>query len=161
MEFGPRALGNRSILADPRRPEMKDVLNHRIKRRESFRPFCPSITAEATSDYFEIDYPSPFMVQAYPFLAAVRDKVPAVVHEDGTGRLQAVTKDANPVYWKLLKEFEKLTGVPMLLNTSFNENEPIVSTPAEALSCFLRTDMDLLVLDRFMVKKPHTGGQDF
>ena len=160
MEFGPRALGNRSILADPRRPEMKDILNHRIKRRESFRPFCPSLLAEATANWFEIDYPSPFMVQAYPFLPKVRPQVPAVVHADGTGRLQTVEKDANPRYWKLLQEFGRLTGIPLLINTSFNENEPIVSSPAEALSCFLRTDMDLLVAGKFMLKKPdaQTGG---
>jgi carbamoyltransferase len=162
MEFGPRALGNRSILADPRRPEMKDILNHRIKRRESFRPFCPSIIAEATDKYFEIRYPSPFMVQAYPFLPEVRERVPAVVHEDGTGRLQTVEEEVNPKYWRLLKEFEKITGVPVLINTSFNENEPIVDSPAQALSCFLRTNMDLLVLGRFMVKKQEqaTGGSD-
>jgi len=162
MEFGPRALGNRSILADPRRPEMKDILNHRIKRRESFRPFCPSITAEATSQYFEIGYPSPFMVLAYPFLSLVRSRVPAVVHQDGTGRLQTLEKAANPRYWNLLREFERVTGIPVLLNTSFNENEPIVNTPSEAVSCFLRTNMDLLVLGDFMLvkSKPDKGGTD-
>lgn len=153
-EFGPRALGNRSILADPRRPEMKDILNHRIKRRESFRPFCPSVTAEAAASYFEVDYPSPFMVQAYPFRPEVRGRVPAAVHQDGTGRLQTVSKEVSPRYWKLLREFEAVTGVPVLINTSFNENEPIVNTPGDALSCFLRTNMDLLVLGRFMVLKP-------
>jgi len=160
MEFGPRALGNRSILADPRRLEMKDTLNRRIKRRESFRPFCPSVIAERTADYFEIDYPSPFMVQAYPFRASVRASVPAVVHEDGTGRLQTIEKDENLRYWKLLRKFETLTGIPILLNTSFNENEPIVNSPDEALSCFLRTDMDLLVIGKVMVKKPQIGGQE-
>jgi len=161
MEFGPRALGNRSILADPRRGEMKDILNHRIKRRESFRPFCPSIAAEATAKYFRNSYPSPFMVQAYPFHLEVCPKLSAVVHHDGTGRLQTVTRQANPRYWNLLREFEKVTDVPVLLNTSFNENEPIVNTPAEALSCFLRTNMDLIVLGPFMVMKPdrQNGGQ--
>lgn len=157
MEFGPRALGNRSILADPRRAEMKDILNHRIKRRESFRPFCPSITAEAVADYFEIDYPSPFMVQAYPIRPDVRAKIPAVVHEDGTGRLQTVEKSANPRYWKLLREFARIAEVPVLLNTSFNENEPVVNDPGTALSCFLRTNMDLLVLGSFMVSRAETG----
>jgi carbamoyltransferase len=163
MEFGPRALGNRSILADPRRADMKDILNRRIKRREPFRPFCPSILAEAEPDYFTIESPSPFMVQAYPFRPEVRGNIPAVVHEDGTGRLQTVTREANPRYWRLLQAFERITGVPILVNTSFNENEPIVGTPAEALSCFLRTDMDLLVLGNHMVTKPESsaGGRAF
>jgi carbamoyltransferase len=130
MEFGPRALGNRSILADPRRADMKDIVNHRIKRRESFRPFCPSILAEAQPRYFIIGAASPFMVQAYPFCPEVRARIPAVVHEDGTGRIQAVTPEANSRYWGLLKEFEILTGIPVLVNTSFNENEPIVSNPS-------------------------------
>ncbi|HEY4088936.1 MAG TPA: carbamoyltransferase C-terminal domain-containing protein [Bryobacteraceae bacterium] len=154
MEFGPRTLGNRSILADPRRVDMKDILNHRIKRREAFRPFCPSILAEAQPQYFTIGVPSPFMVQAYPFRDEVRGRIPAVVHEAGTGRLQTVTPRANPRYWGLLKEFEAITGIPVLVNTSFNENEPIVRNPADALSCFLRTDMDLLVLGNHMVSKP-------
>ncbi len=153
MEFGPRALGNRSILADPRRAEMKDILNHRIKRRESFRPFCPSIASESTGRYFTRTEPSPFMVQAYHFHPDVRDSVPAVVHADGTGRLQTVERNANERYWNLIAEFNKVTGVPVLLNTSFNENEPIVNTPDEALSCFLRTNMDLLVLGRFVLLK--------
>jgi carbamoyltransferase len=118
--------------------------------------------AEATARYFEIDYPSPFMVQAYPFVPEVRLILPAVVHEDGTGRLQTVERAANPRYWKLLKEFERVTGVPVLLNTSFNENEPVVNAPDEALGCFLRTNMDLLVLGMYMVRRPEpeTGGQD-
>jgi carbamoyltransferase len=153
MEFGPRALGNRSILADPRRKDMKDTLNKRIKFREHFRPFCPSITAEATGKFFEVDQPSPFMVQAYRIRPEVRDMIPAVVHEDGTGRLQTVEEDVNPRYWKLLKQFEALTGVPVLINTSFNENEPIVNNPQQAVDCFLRTDMDVLAIGPFLLRK--------
>ncbi len=153
MEFGPRALGNRSILADPRRMDMKDILNHRIKRRESFRPFCPSILAASTAEYFEEDRPSPFMVQAYPFRESVRPLIPGTVHLDGTGRLQTVEREANPLYWKLLTEYHRITGVPVLINTSFNENEPIVNDPEEAICCFLRTKMDLLVIGSHMVKK--------
>jgi carbamoyltransferase len=153
MEFGPRALGNRSILADPRRKDMKDTLNRRIKYREPFRPFCPSVLAEATGHYFETDYPSPFMVQAYKIKATQRGRIPAVTHEDGTGRLQTVEKDVNPRYWNLLRRFGELTGVPVLLNTSFNENEPIVNTPGEALDCFLRTNMDVLVIGSFLLLK--------
>jgi carbamoyltransferase len=153
MEFGPRALGNRSILADPRRKDMKDILNARIKYREPFRPFCPSILAERTGDWFETDYPSPFMVVAYKIKPAQRERIPAVTHGDGTGRLQTVEKDVNPLYWKLIKKFEDLTGVPVLLNTSFNENEPIVNTPQQALDCFLRTQMDVLVMGPFLLLK--------
>lgn len=153
MEFGPRALGNRSILADPRRKDMKDTLNARIKFREPFRPFCPSILSEATCDYFETDYPSPFMVQAYKIKPAQRDRIPAVTHQDGTGRLQTVEQSVNSRYWKLLKRFGELTDVPVLINTSFNENEPIVNTPAEALDCFLRTQMDTLVMGSFFIEK--------
>lgn len=153
MEFGPRALGSRSILADPRRSDMKDTLNRRIKFREPFRPFCPSVLAEAVGDYFETDYPSPFMVQAFRIKDAQRGRIPAVTHEDGTGRLQTVEKDVNPRYWKLLHRFGELTGVPVLINTSFNENEPIVNTPAQALDCFLRTNIDLLAIGSFVVRK--------
>jgi carbamoyltransferase len=153
MEFGPRALGNRSILADPRRKDMKDILNSRIKYREPFRPFCPSILAEATGKWFEIDYPSPFMVLAYKIKPEQRDRIPAVTHNDGTGRLQTVEKDANPLYWKLIKSFEGLTDVPVLLNTSFNENEPIVNTPKEALDCYLRTRMDVLAIGPYLLEK--------
>jgi carbamoyltransferase len=153
MEFGPRALGNRSILADPRRKEMKDVLNSRIKYRESFRPFCPSILAERAGEYFETDYPSPFMVTAYKIKPSQRDRIPAVTHGDGTGRLQTVDRDVNPLYWKLIHAFGEATGVPVLLNTSFNENEPIVSTPAEAVACFLRTLMDVLVIGPYILYK--------
>src|SRR4029077_12815497 len=160
MEFGPRALGNRSILADPRRHDMKDILNKRIKFREHFRPFCPSVLAEATGEFFETDYPSPFMVQAYRIKPQQRERIPAVTHQDGTGRLQTVEKDVNPLYWKLLRRFGDLTGVPILINTSFNENEPIVNTPREALDCFLRTNMDVLVIGPFFLHKsanlPHS-----
>ena len=153
MEFGPRALGGRSILADPRRPEMKDTLNRRIKYREPFRPFCPSILAERTGDYFETDYPSPFMVMAYKIKPVSPPEIPAVTHGDGTGRLQTVEKDVNPLYWQLIHRFDELTGVPVLLNTSFNENEPIVNTPEQALDCFLRTQMDTLAIGSFLLLK--------
>ena len=153
MEFGPRALGNRSILADPRRQDMKDILNSRIKYREPFRPFCPSILAERVSEYFETDYPSPFMVMAYKIKPAQRERIPAVTHGDGTGRLQTVERDVNPRYWKLIHKFGELTGVPVLLNTSFNENEPIVHTPAQAIDCFLRTRMDVLSIGSFLLNK--------
>jgi carbamoyltransferase len=151
MEFGPRALGNRSILADPRRKDMKDILNSRIKYREPFRPFCPSILAEKVGDYFETDYPSPFMVMAYKIKAGQRERIPAVTHGDGTGRLQTVEREVNPRYWRLIHKFEEVTSVPVLLNTSFNENEPIVQTPAQAIDCFLRTRMDMLSIGGFIL----------
>jgi carbamoyltransferase len=153
MEFGPRALGNRSILADPRRAEMKDVLNSRIKRREAFRPFCPSVLAEKTGEYFENSYSSPFMTMAYKIHPHQRESIAAVSHLDGTGRLQTVERDTNPIYWELINEFSKLSGVPVLLNTSFNENEPIVDTPHQALDCFLRTRMDVLVMGPYFLSK--------
>lgn len=153
MEFGPRALGNRSILADPRRKDMKEILNSRIKYREPFRPFCPSILAERVGEYFETDYPSPFMVMAYKIKPAQRERIPAVTHGDGTGRLQTVEREVNPRYWKLIHTFEEVTGVPVLLNTSFNENEPIVQTPAQAIDCFLRTRMDVLSIGGFILHK--------
>jgi carbamoyltransferase len=152
-EWGPRALGNRSIVADPRRPEMKEVLNQRIKHREIFRPFAPSILAESTGEWFEKSYPSPFMTLAYSARPEKRDKIPAPTHVDGTGRLQTVTRDANPRYWNLIKAFERLTGVPVVLNTSFNDNEPIVCRPEEALDCFQRTQMDALVLGDFLITR--------
>ncbi|MHC4183899.1 MAG: carbamoyltransferase family protein, partial [Planctomycetota bacterium] len=152
-EWGPRALGNRSIVADPRRSEMKDVLNTRIKRRESFRPFAPSIMLEAVPDYFEIDYPDPFMIKVYPVKKEKREVIAAVTHVDGTGRIQTVSKRENPLYWKLIKEFERATGVPVVLNTSFNENEPIVNTPREAIDCFLRTRMEVLVLGKYFISR--------
>jgi carbamoyltransferase len=154
MEWGPRALGNRSILCDPRRADMKDILNLKIKRRESFRPFAPSILREAVGDWFETDDDVPFMMQVYQIRAPMRERIPAVTHVDGSGRLQTVTWESNPRYYRLIETFARATGVPMLLNTSFNENEPIVCKPEEALDCFLRTRMDVLVLgDRFLERK--------
>jgi carbamoyltransferase len=152
-EWGPRALGNRSIVADPRRPEMKEILNQRIKHREIFRPFAPSILAEATGEWFTKSHPSPFMTLAYPVSPEKRDKIPAATHVDGTGRLQTVSRDANPRYWKLIRAFSDATCVPVVLNTSFNDNEPIVCRPEEALDCFLRTQMDALALGDFLVTK--------
>jgi carbamoyltransferase len=157
-EWGPRALGNRSIVADPRRPDMKDILNARIKHREMFRPFAPSVLAEATGEYFEKTHPSPFMTQAYVVRPEKRETIPAPTHVDGTGRLQTVTQEANPRYWQLIREFGNLTGVPVVLNTSFNDNEPIVCRPEEAIDCFLRTRMDVLVLGDILVRKPQSGG---
>ncbi|MGH9743867.1 MAG: carbamoyltransferase family protein [Candidatus Acidiferrum sp.] len=153
-EWGPRALGNRSIVADPRRPEMKEILNKRIKHREIFRPFAPSILAESAGEWFEKSHPSPFMTLAYSVRSEKREKIPAPTHVDGTGRLQTVTREANPRYWSLIKAFEQLTGVPVVLNTSFNDNEPIVCSPAEALDCFQRTQMDALVLGDFLISRP-------
>ncbi|MGB2628887.1 MAG: carbamoyltransferase C-terminal domain-containing protein [Candidatus Acidiferrum sp.] len=152
-EWGPRALGNRSIVADPRRPEMKEILNSRIKHREIFRPFAPSILAEKTGMWFSKSHPSPFMTLAYSVLPDKRDKIPAPTHVDGTGRLQTVTADANPRYHALISEFERQTGVPVVLNTSFNDNEPIVCRPEEAIDCFLRTKMDALVLGNYLIKR--------
>jgi len=152
-EWGPRALGNRSIVADPRRPEMKEILNQRIKHREIFRPFAPSILAEATSEYFEKSHPSPFMTLAYTVRPDKRDKIPAPTHVDGTGRLQTVTREANPRYHALISEFRDLTGVPVVLNTSFNDNEPIVCCPEEAIDCFERTQMDGLVLGDLLITR--------
>ena len=152
-EWGPRALGNRSIVADPRRPEMKEILNRRIKHREIFRPFAPSILAEATGEWFEESHLSPFMTMAYPVKPEKREKIPAPTHVDGTGRLQTVSHDANPRYWRLIKAFEQQTGVPVVLNTSFNDNEPIVCKPEEALDCFLRTQMDALVLGDLLITR--------
>ena len=135
---------------------MKDVLNFRIKRREPFRPFAPSILTEATGDYFEKSFPDPFMLKVYPIKKEKRSVIPAVTHADGTGRLQTVDRAANPRYWKLIRAFEKMTGVPIVLNTSFNENEPIVNRPEEAVDCFLRTKMDLLVMGDYWVEKRET-----
>jgi len=153
MEWGPRALGNRSIVADPRRADMKDVLNARIKRREPFRPFAPSVLLDAVGEYFDQTYPDPFMLKVYNVLPSRRGDIPAVTHVDGTGRLQTVDRPANPLYWRLIKEFGEQTGVPVVLNTSFNENEPVVCTPHEAIECFLRTRMDALVLGNHLVRK--------
>lgn len=152
-EWGPRALGNRSIVADPRRPDMKDILNGRIKHREPFRPFAPSVLEEATGDWFENDYPSPFMLMAYPVIPEKRDLIPATTHVDGTARLQTVNRDHSPDYWELINAFGKATGVPILLNTSLNENEPIVNTPEEAIEVFLRTKMDVLAIGPYLVER--------
>ena len=154
MEWGPRALGNRSILADPRRADMKDILNARIKYREPFRPFAPSILLESVGEYFDQSYPDPFMIKVYNVLLEKRKVIPAVTHVDGTGRLQTVDRASAPTYWTLIHEFYKLTGVPVVLNTSFNENEPIVCTPEQAIECFLRTKMDALAINHFLLKKP-------
>jgi carbamoyltransferase len=153
LEWGPRALGNRSILGDPRRADMKDILNLKIKRRESFRPFAPSILRETVKEWFETDGDVPFMMQVFKIRPEKRKEIPAVTHVDGSGRLQTVTKSANPRYWTLISAFRDLTGVPIVLNTSFNENEPVVCKPEEAIDCFLRTRMDVLVLgDTFIAR---------
>jgi carbamoyltransferase len=152
-EWGPRALGNRSILADPRRAQMKETLNRRIKHRETFRPFAPSILEEATGEYFERTHPSPFMTFAYPVRTSKRAVIPAPTHVDGTARLQTVKRETHPLYWRLIRAFGDFTGVPVLLNTSFNDNEPIVCRPEEALVCFDRTKMDVLVLGNFLLEK--------
>jgi len=146
MEWGPRALGNRSILCDPRRADMKAILNAKIKRRESFRPFAPSVLAEAIGNWFEEDDAVPFMMQVFQIREEKRVQIPAVTHVDGSGRLQTVYRDTNPRYYRLIECFRDLTGVPMVLNTSFNENEPVVCRPEEALDCFLRTKMDALMI---------------
>jgi carbamoyltransferase len=157
MEWGPRALGNRSIVCDPRRGDMKALLNSKIKRRESFRPFAPSILEEAVGDWFEEDDSVPFMMQVFQIRESKRELIPAVTHVDGSGRLQTVSQRTNPRYHRLIDAFYKMTGVPMVLNTSFNENEPVVCKPIEALHCFLRTDMDMLVLGEVvMVRHPRT-----
>lgn len=153
MEWGPRALGNRSILGDPRRSDMKDILNLKIKRRESFRPFAPSILREAVLDWFEEENDVPFMMQVFQIREAMRDKIPAVTHTDGSGRLQTVNDKTNPLYHRLIDTFGTMTGVPIILNTSFNENEPVVCRPEEALDCFLRTKMDVLVLGNWYIAR--------
>jgi carbamoyltransferase len=153
LEWGPRALGNRSILGDPRRADMKDILNAKIKRRESFRPFAPSILREEVPAWFETDDDVPFMMQVFQVREPQRTKISAVTHVDGSGRLQTVFRDTNPAYYALIERFRDLTGVPMVLNTSFNENEPVVCHPREALDCFLRTKMDVLVLGRTLIRR--------
>lgn len=153
MEWGARALGNRSILADPRRADMRDLINLKIKFREKFRPFAPSVAEEALHDWFVDAVPDPFMLQVYPVREEKRGVLPAITHVDGSGRLQTVSARTNPTYYRLIKEFERLTGVPVVLNTSFNENEPIVETPAQALDCFLRTRMDVIVLNNTIVRR--------
>lgn len=153
MEFGARALGNRSLLADPRRTDMRDIINLKIKFREKFRPFAPSILEEHVGAWFERDEPSPFMEKVFKIRPEKRDAIPAVTHVDGTGRLQSVGLKSNPLYWDLIEAFRRRTGVPILLNTSLNENEPIVHTPSQALSCFLRTRMDVLVLGSHFITR--------
>ncbi|MBF0425125.1 MAG: carbamoyltransferase [Magnetococcales bacterium] len=153
MEWGPRALGNRSILCDPRRADMKDILNQKIKRRESFRPFAPSILREEVGAWFETDDDVPFMLKVFQVRPEKRDLVPAVTHVDGSGRLQTVTTTSNPLYHRLISAFREITGIPMVLNTSFNENEPVVCRPSEALDCFLRTRMDVLVLGHWLITR--------
>jgi carbamoyltransferase len=153
MEWGPRALGNRSIVAHPGRPDMKDILNARIKHREWFRPFAPSILAEYQHEYFEHDHPSPFMLHVYKIRPEKRKILCAVNHVDDTGRLQTVAREENPIYYDLISAFHRKTGIPVILNTSFNENEPIVCTPEEAIDCFQRTRMDVLAIGPFLVVK--------
>ena len=153
MEFGPRALGNRSIVTDPRRHDMKDILNARIKHREPFRPFAPSVLAERAGEWYEQDYTSPFMILVYKTRIDKREKVPAVNHVDDTGRLQTVEERLSPRYYKLISAFDELSGVPIVLNTSFNENEPIVMTPQEAIDTFQKTKMDVLVLGNYVVRR--------
>lgn len=159
MEWGPRALGNRSIVAHPGLPNMKDVLNARIKHREWFRPFAPSIMADYQQEYFEHDHPSPFMLHVYKIRPEKRKTLCAVNHVDDTGRLQSVTREENPLYYDLISAFHRKTGIPVILNTSFNENEPIVCTPEEAIDCFQRTRMDVLAIGPFMVLKANQNGE--
>lgn len=152
-EFGPRALGNRSVLVHPGRKDAKDLINSKIKRRESFRPFAPSILREYVHEYFEQDDDVFFMERVFKIKTDKRELIPAVTHVDGTGRLQTVHKDISPKYYSLIDKFKEITNLPILLNTSFNENEPIVNTPQEALDCFLRTEMDALVLGNCIVRR--------
>ena len=153
MEFGPRALGNRSIVVDPRRADMKEILNERIKKREPFRPFAPSILEEHVGDYFEQMHPAPTMLMVYQIKPEQRALIPAVTHVDGSGRLQTVSRDVNERYYQLISDFYKLTGVPIVLNTSFNENEPIVCTPRHAIDCFLKTRMDVIYLGNHAIRR--------
>jgi len=153
MEWGPRALGNRSIICDPRRSDMKEVLNIKIKKRESFRPFAPSVLRQDVSEWFEQSHDVPFMMQVYQIKKEKRSEIPAVTHVDGSGRLQTVDEKTNPRYYALINDFKKLTGVPIVLNTSFNENEPVVCRPEEALETFIRTKMDLLVMENWIIER--------
>jgi carbamoyltransferase len=157
FELGPRALGNRSILASPLRPEIRDIINARIKHREPFRPFAPAVLTEYAADYFEINQPDPFMTLAPRVRPDKVNIIPAAVHVDGTGRMQTVDRRSNPRYYGVIEEFMKLTGVPVILNTSFNKHEPIVARPDEAVSCFLRTEMDTLVLGSFYTRDRPTA----
>jgi carbamoyltransferase len=153
MEFGARALGNRSLIADPRRTDMRDIINLRIKHREKFRPFAPSILEEKVGEWFEIDEATPYMEKVFPIREEKRGLIPAVTHVDGSGRLQSVSKRTNPRYHALIAKFYEKTGVPIVLNTSLNENEPVVRLPREAIACFLRTDMDVLVLGSHLIDR--------
>ena len=154
MEFGPRALGNRSILADPRKGDMKDILNHRVKHREAFRPFAPAVLAERTTEFFDTTDPAPFMTRVANVLPEARRRIPAVVHVDGTARLQTVARESNPMFYGLIEAFDRLTGVPVILNTSFNvRGEPIICTPEHALACYLGTGMDALAMGHFLLVK--------
>ena len=157
MEWGARALGNRSILADPRRADMRDLINTKIKFREKFRPFAPSILEEALDDYFVDAAPDPFMQQVYAVRQDKRAVLPAITHADGSGRLQTVSERTNPRYYRLIQEFARISGVPVVLNTSFNENEPIVDTPEQALDCFLRTRMDVIVVGNMIIRRQPAG----
>ena len=159
MEFGPRALGNRSILADPRDPDMKDKINEKVKRRESFRPFAPAVLEEDARDYFDMTGldRSPFMLFTVPVLKDKYDKIPAVTHVDGTSRIQTVSSRTNSIFWNLINEFKKITGVPVLLNTSFNvKNEPIVCSPKDAIACFLSTNIDCVAIGDYIITKRGT-----
>jgi len=158
FEMGPRALGNRSILADPRRPEMRDELNDRVKKREPFRPFAPVVLAESAGEFFEVDQPDPFMTLAPRVRADKQAVIPAAVHVDGTGRIQTIDRAANPRYYGLIEEFGRLTGVPVLLNTSFNRKEPIVASPKDAIACYLQSGIDVLVLGDFYTSDRGNGG---
>jgi carbamoyltransferase len=154
MEFGPRALGNRSILADPRDGKARDLINSRIKFRESFRPFAPAVMEEHSADYFELDRPSPYMQLVAPVRPERRSQIPAVTHIDGSARIQTVNSTHNPRFYRLLKEFQKQTGCPLLLNTSFNvRGEPIVESPRQAYQCLMRTGLDCIVLENFFLEK--------
>ena len=161
MEFGARALGNRSLLADPRCADMRDIINLRIKFRERFRPFAPSILEEHVADWFEVDEPAPYMEKVFPIRPEKRSLIPAVTHVDGSGRLQTVSKRTNPLYHALITLFHEKTAVPIVLNTSLNENEPIVRTPAEAINCFLRTEMDALVVGSCLIDRTAKGFPKF
>jgi carbamoyltransferase len=157
MEFGARALGNRSLLADPRRADMRDIINLRIKFRERFRPFAPSILEEHVADWFEVSESAPFMERVFPIRTEKRELIPAVTHVDGSGRLQSVSRRNNPLYYALIERFYQRTGVPIVLNTSLNENEPIVRTPQQAIDCLLRTEMDALVVGSYLMDRPTCG----
>ena len=154
MEIGPRALGNRSILADPRQADMKDILNERVKHREPFRPFAPAVLEESAAEYFDLDRQSPFMLFVHDIRQEKLSQIPAVAHVDGTARVQTVSKEHSPAFWKLIEAFGRITGVPIIVNTSFNVmGEPIVCSPDDAVSCFLGTDIDALVLNRLLVMR--------